>query len=262
MSTIDGHGGAQPDVHARASDRPRPFDGVPTRDYVTDVVALLLLVLSISLPFVVRDAEVLTAGGVAWVLLATLLSVVSLTLPYLARLGVLPASWTVHTTRRVRVLAGIPYALVFVVHAVLDVTTLTEYRGLGSAVALGLAGAALAATPRASELGPVEADGATTAAWWRVTVGTAYLIVGLAFIWLVLFVVGYLTTESYVRDAIGAKTFALTIIEVLLVTVVVALPVLRTVVSRSVAWRNVAITLGIVLVVTLFIGADLGGDKI
>ena len=48
----------------------------------------------------------------------SLLSVVSLALPYLARFGALPASWTVHTTRRARVLFNLPYILAVVAQVV------------------------------------------------------------------------------------------------------------------------------------------------
>lgn len=242
-------------------DRVKPFAGVPTSDYVTDVVALALLALSLAMPWTVHDGTLQSAADVAWVLPITLLSLLSLTLPYLARFGVLPASWTVHSTRRARLLANLPYALVVLVHLVLDATGFGGYQGLGSAAALGLAGAVLAATPRRSELGPVEADQEATATWWRLTVGLGVLVALVMLVWLVLFVVGYFTlSDGAARAFGGGKAFALVLVEVLVIGALVLVPIVRTLAGRSGAWRNVAVALGVVLAVVLFLGSDASSD--
>lgn len=56
------------------------FANVPASDYVTDGLAVILLLVSLSLPWAAKDATIGTAGDVAWVLPVTLLSVLALAL--------------------------------------------------------------------------------------------------------------------------------------------------------------------------------------
>ena len=90
-----------------------PFAGIPVSDYVRDGVAALLLLVSLALPW---DAANRASDKIE-VVLQTILSLLTLALPYLARTGVLPATWTVHTTRKVRLLANAPYVLLVGVDA-------------------------------------------------------------------------------------------------------------------------------------------------
>lgn len=160
---------AGPGTDAEGSGEVRPFANIAAADYVRDAIAALALLVSLALPWNLTDRS---ADRVE-VVLAVALSLASLTLPYLARFGVLPVSWTVHSTRRARLVAGLPLAVIGLVHLVLD---LRGGAGVGTGLGLALAGAALAATPRDSELGPVEEDGAVVRAWRLGLAGVGVLI--------------------------------------------------------------------------------------
>ena len=222
------------------------FAGVPTADYVRDVVGLLLLVASLQL---VWNGAGTSAASVAWVLAPTLLSVVSLALPYLARFGAFPTSWTVHSTRRARVLLNAPYVLAVTAQVVLDVVNRSRFEGVGAAAALGLAGALLAATPRASELGPEPHDAGPTGAWSRVTAVLAALAgVGLL-AWVVLYVV-----EMADRTSSGDRTGAiLALLAVTLVALALLAPVLAAAFGRSVAWSRALVAVAVAQVLVLFV---------
>lgn len=146
-----------------------PFANVAVADYVRDAIAAIALLVSLALPWNLADRS---ADRVE-VVLAVGLSLASLSLPYLARFSALPASWTVHSTRRARLLAGLPLAVIGVLHLVFDLRGGT---GVGTGLGLALAGAALAATPRDSEIGPVEQDGAVVRAWRLGLAGVGVLI--------------------------------------------------------------------------------------
>ena len=147
----------------------RPFANIAVADYVRDAVAALALLMSLALPWNLLDRS---ADRVD-VVLAVAVSLASLSLPYLARVAALPVTWTVHSTRRARLLAGLPLAVVALVHLVLDVR---GGAGVGTGLGLALAGAALAATPRDSELGPVEQDAAVVRGWRLGLAGVGGLI--------------------------------------------------------------------------------------
>ena len=122
-----------------------PFAGIPVSDYVRDGVAALLLLVSLALPWDVSSR----ASDKIEVVLLTILSLLTLALPYLARTGVLPTTWTVHTTRKVRLLANAPYVLLVLVYLVVDVVgggaLAAGWGGVGSAAARGRTGERLAA---------------------------------------------------------------------------------------------------------------------
>lgn len=158
-----------PGTAAEDSGEVRPFANIAAADYVRDAIAALALLVSLALPWNLADRS---ADRVE-VVLAVALSLASLTLPYLARFGVLPVTWTVHSTRRARLIAGLPLAVIGLVHLVLD---LRGGAGVGTGLGLALAGAALAATPRDSELGPVDQDGAVVRAWRFGLAGVGALI--------------------------------------------------------------------------------------
>ncbi|MBE1877791.1 hypothetical protein [Myceligenerans pegani] len=135
-----------------------PFATYRPGDYVRDVIAALVLLLALALPWTAADH----GADRVEVVLATAVSLASLALPYLARFGALPVSWTVQATRRWRVWANAPTVVVALVVIALD---LGSGSGVGTGVGLGLAGALLAATPRDSELGPAELDGRVHDRW-------------------------------------------------------------------------------------------------
>ncbi|WP_460886719.1 DUF7937 domain-containing protein [Promicromonospora xylanilytica] len=153
-----------------SSDAARPFANIAVADYVRDAIAALALLVSLALPWNLEDR----AADRVEVVLAVALSLASLSLPYFARFAVLPATWTVHTTRRTRLLAGLPLAVIGLLHLIFDVQ---GGAGVGTGLGLALAGAALAATPRDSELGPIEQDGRVVRGWRLGLAGVGVLIV-------------------------------------------------------------------------------------
>src|SRR5688500_10774582 len=110
----------------------RPFANIAVADYVRDAIAALALLVSLALPWNLADR----GADRVEVVLAVALSLASLTLPYFARLGVLPATWTVHSTRRARLLAGLPIAVIGMLRLVCGVRSRAGVRtGLGLALA-------------------------------------------------------------------------------------------------------------------------------
>lgn len=128
------------------------FHGVPARDYVTDVVAALLLLLSLGLTW---DASTQATAHIG-VVLITILSVLSLSVHYLYRVGVFPAGWSAGTVTLVRALVNVPYLVLVGIAVILDVVSVLSQSSsitpvVGTALIVGLAGATLAAMPRAAE---------------------------------------------------------------------------------------------------------------
>jgi len=220
------------------SSGPNPFAGIPVSDYVRDGVAALLLFVSLTMPW---DLGHKSSDKVE-VILVTVLSLLSLALPYLARTGVLPTTWTVHTTRLARLVANAPFVLVALVYIVLDLVNRAgdnDWGGIGTGLALGLAGALLAAQPRQAELGPVDQDQAVSRTWSLVLA----VITGLALLGaLVAFVLTFtldLTALAVLGLLVGtAMTVAL-----------VGWPVWGVLLRHDESWRLVLVGLGIALVV-------------
>jgi hypothetical protein len=214
-----------------------PFAGIPVSDYVRDGVAALLLFVSLTMPWDLGHR----ASDKVEVILVSVLSLLSLALPYLARTGVLPTTWTVHTTRRARLLANAPYGLLVGVYLVLDLVNGTAgngWGGLGTGLALGLAGAVLAAQPRQAELGPVDQDRAVTQTWVKVLTGLGALAVVGA-------VVAFVFSLTLGLGVVGI--FARLVVAVLAIGLV-GLPVWG-VLRRQESWRLVLVGLGIALAV-------------
>ncbi len=122
-----------------------PFAGVPVREVVRDVVAVMALLVALPMPWDVthRGTDRLE------VVLVTVLAVLTLAAPYALRGGLLPSSWERVTTPSARMLGCAPYAVVAVLYLVLDLVRSADDAGLvGGGVALGLAGAVLGVAPR------------------------------------------------------------------------------------------------------------------
>lgn len=217
----------------RASAGPRTGARVPASDVARDVVAAVLLVASLGLPWT------LTAAGTDRVeaVLTVLLALVTLTVPYLARGGVLPQGWTVQRTRTARLVGAIPLAVVVVVYLVLDVVTGTavQPRGAGTGLALALAGAVLVAVPRSTELGPEEVDPGPARWSDRALVVLAGVQVVGALAALVLF----LLSDRWS----GATGLVLAILSTVLVLVLAVVPVAGAA-RGDAAWRRVLLGLG------------------
>src|SRR5699024_8640307 len=113
------------------------FKGMTVRDIIRDVLAAALLLLSLPLIWHGDDS----AKERPEVLVITLLSVLSLGLPYLARIGAMGPKWTVHSTRGARMLLNAPYFLLVLAYVVVDVVKYKDALGIGVAAMFGLSGA-------------------------------------------------------------------------------------------------------------------------
>lgn len=225
------------------------FDDITDGDHVRDLLGLVAAVVALQLPWS------LSAGtaDVPWALAGVLLALVPLALPYLARLGALPAGWTVRTTRRARVLLVLPLVAAAVAQVVLDAVAVDGHRGVGAGVALGLAAAALAATPRTCELGPVPLDDAGRA-WTRVSTVVGVLAALAPLAWLVVLVVARLGVDERVRerDELTTPLVLLTVATVLVLAALVV-PAVLAGLTRRAAWRRAAVTVATTGAVALFV---------
>ena len=163
-----------------------PFAGVPVGDYVRDAAAAVLLAVSLALPWdFAHDAT-----GRVDVVLVTIVSLLSLTLPYLARVGAFGPGFTVAVAGTVRLVANLPYLAVVVVYLVVDgVQGGSGSGGIGAAAAVGLAGAVLAGQERQHELDDPgrAADPVGSASWVWVLGGLAAVLVLVKLVTLVIF---------------------------------------------------------------------------
>lgn len=167
----------QGQAYARNAPAARPvsaFSSVPVSDYIRDALAVFLLLISM---FMVWTFGTASSGSVAAtridVILITLVSMFSVTIPYLWRSGVFGPTWDYRRTQLARLVANAPYFVLAVVYLVLE---LIYRQGLGPAMAFGLAGAILAAQPRRAELGSAPADAAVDKRWANGLVGFAVLV--------------------------------------------------------------------------------------
>jgi len=239
--------GGQPVFQAPA--RPNPFVGVPVSDYLRDGGALLLLLVSLALPWFFHDYEVVRGAGRIEVVLLTLLSVLTISLTYLARGGLFPSGVTVNTVMLLRTLANAPYVLMVLVYLVLDIASGDDPTGLGTAAALGLAGALLAAQPRQSEVGPLAPGAPVGRLWYAIALGYGVLAVILTLVTLVSTLIASVEYASFAPAAVVTN-----LISILFTAAAVVLPLVG-ILRRNDVWRTVAFGLGAVMVgVVVFTG--------
>ncbi|MGR0159192.1 DUF7937 domain-containing protein [Paenarthrobacter nitroguajacolicus] len=150
------------------------FASVPVSDYIRDGLAIFLLLISM---FMIWTYGVTPTGSMAAtridVILITLVSIFSVTIPYLWRAGVFGQAWDYRRTQLARLGANVPYFVLVLVYLILE---LVNRQGLGPAMAFGLAGAVLAAQPRKAELGSSPSDAATDKRWQLAVLGFAGLV--------------------------------------------------------------------------------------
>ncbi|WP_157987945.1 DUF7937 domain-containing protein [Jiangella endophytica] len=219
-----------------------PFADIPVLDYVRDVVALVLLLVSFGMPWDLSD----TVTGKVYVILVTLLSVISLSLPYLKRGGVLPASWGTAELRLARLAANAPYVVVVLITLVLGYVGENRGDGVGVGMAFGLAGALLAAQGREAEQSP-SGDGQV---WRWATLGTGGLFA-------LLTVVSIITFLTDAAEGQEWEIVAYLIVSMLFFLALAVLPLLG-VLRGDAAWRDVLLLVG---VVSLFVGVwQLGAE--
>lgn len=140
------------------------FEDIRIGDYTRDGTAAVLLFVSFFLPWsaTVAITRVGSSALVVLLVLPTLLSLVSLSLPYVARLGMLGPNWNVGQIRVLRLVANGPLIATAVGLVVYDVirgmfrfsesSSIFTGNGVGAGAWFGLAGALLAAQPRAAEI--------------------------------------------------------------------------------------------------------------
>ncbi len=218
---------------------PNPLAGIPITDYVMDGVAALLLLISLGLPWNLENR----ATGRIEVILLLVLSLLSLSVHYLARFGVFPKTWPPRMIAMLRGALNLPFVVLVLVYVVLDVLAAFDigsgYGGLGGAAALGLAGALLAATPRQAQLSedpcPLQPK-----VWPNVFFGLAGLAIVLEVVALIALAVGGGFTSDF-------KTALYLVVSILVVAVLVGWAPFG-VFRRDHSWRLVTATLGITTV--------------
>ncbi|TDE01311.1 zinc ribbon domain-containing protein [Jiangella asiatica] len=227
-------GGPQPGTQSVAAEpaRANPFADIPVLDYVRDVVALILLLVSFGMPWDLSDS---TTDKI-YVVLVTLLSIVSLSLPYLKRGGVLPLSWGTAELRLARLAANAPYVVVVLITLVLGYVGENDGDGIGVGVAFGLAGALLAAQGRRAEQTP--ADGGDGVLWRWIALGIGAVFALVTVISLIIF----LTDDAEAFDWEQVTFFVVVMLGMLALA---ALP-LWGAVRGDAGWRDVLIVLGLV----------------
>lgn len=189
-----------------------PFTGIPISDFVRDGGAVLLLLLSLAMPWTYTSFDgyrPAVAAGHVEVVLITLLSIASVSLTYLARGRVLPPAMTVNTVWLIRELANVPYLLLVLIYIIIDMVT--GY-GLGTAAAFGLAGVVLAAQPREAETRAFVAGAPISVLWQRITLGFGGVAVLTTFIALVLNLVSFIGSGYSPASVIYALLLSLAMI--------------------------------------------------
>lgn len=218
--------------------RLNPFADITVLDYARDVIALVLLLVSFGMPWDLFD----DSTGKVHVILVTLLSVISLSLPYLKRGGVLPPAWGPAELRLARLVANAPYVVVVLITLVLGYVGEDMGDGVGVGITFGLAGALLAAQGRQSEQGPGSAgDGPL---WRWIATGTGALFALLTAISLITFLIGDTV------DLLNWEAVTYLVLSALFFLALAALPQWFGV-RGDAAWRDVLLLLG---VVALFVG--------
>ncbi|WP_314675717.1 RDD family protein [uncultured Rhodococcus sp.] len=246
---------------------PPPQSYSPTRsafvdirigDYTRDGTAAALLFVSLFLPWsaTVGIARVGSSALVLLLVLPTLLSLASLLLPYVARLGMLGPNWNVGQIRVLRLVANGPLIATVVGLVVYDVirgmfrfsesSSIFTGNGVGAGAWFGLAGALLAAQPRAAE---IRIDPRTAPRWLALVKPLVFVAWGSSVASALLALIYILVSVSRYRYYDGPQTFESLIVlfassAVPIVVVGVAAVGLA---RRFASWRLTIAALGIAL---------------
>ena len=155
-----------PQAGYQAAPRQNPFAGITVRDYLLDGVAVLLLLISLFLSW---SADVHKSTDHIAVIVITVLTLFTVSIHYLHRAGVLPASLAPGKVHLFRVLTLIPYLVLAGIFALLELIKIFKSMGsipagfpvqgvayffpaLGVAYFIGLAAVVLIAVPRSFEV--------------------------------------------------------------------------------------------------------------
>ncbi len=192
------------------------FEDIRIGDYTRDGTAAVLLFVSFFLPWsaTVAITRVGSSALVVLLVLPTLLSLVSLSLPYVARLGMLGPNWNVGQIRVLRLVANGPLIATVVGLVVYDVIrgmfrfseSLSVFtgNGVGAGAWFGLAGALLAAQPRAAE---IRIDARTAPRWLALVKPLVFVAWGSSVASALLALIYILVSASRYRYYDGPQTF-------------------------------------------------------
>ena len=239
--------------YAPAPTRPNPFAGIPASDWVRDGGALLLLLISLALPWMnspdtYNMSETIGATGRIEVILITLLSLFSLSLTYLLRAGAFGPGVGLAQIWLIRLLVNVPYALLALGFMLVDAFSKDQTTGLGYAAAFGLAGAFLAAQPRSAELVGIVGYHPIARIWHRIVIGYGAVV---ALTVLGALVVGLVSSTSAQVNAVVLLT---AVVAVLAGAAAVLLPIYG-IIRGSAIWLTVGRTLGGIAVAVITIDA-------
>jgi len=234
------------------------FQDIRIGDYTRDGTAAVLLFVSFFLPWsmTVGITRVGSSGLVALIVLPILLSLVSLSLPYVARLGMLGPNWNVGQIRVLRLVANAPLLSAVVGLVVYDVirgmfrfsesSSIFTGNGVGAGAWFGLAGALLAAQPRAAE---IRIDPRTAPRWLALVKPLVFVAWGSSVASALLALIYILVSASRYRYYDGPQTFESRI--VLFVSSAVPIVVVGVaavgLARRFASWRLTIAALGIAL---------------
>lgn len=247
---------------APAQPKPNPFAGTPVSDWVRDGAAVILLLVSLALPWsrvLTADSDtIITIAAVrVEVLLITLLSALTVSIGYLARIGAFGASFTAPKAALTRTLLNLPYVLLVVLYIVFDAVRLGDLGetfevgvGLGPAAVVGLAGAILAAVPRRYEILSPAFSATAAKHGYGFTVGYFAFAAVTTLLGIVLSIIGT------VQNLDGTETNGFLVTVGIVFKILIALsPLVLTlfVLRRSEAARLIALAYGIAMVSGTFI---------
>ena len=224
---------------------PSAFAGVPVGDHVRDGAAALLLILSLIMPWDWSHA----ATSRLEVVLITIVSLLSLSVGYLARANAFGPAFTVARAATVRRLANLPYLLLFVIYLLIDVVN-GGGGGIGAAAAFGLAGVVLAVQPHEAEIAARGDRGSSDRAWLAVPVVIAGLSALIVLISMVMFIVEFGTSFT------GAAMLLASMLSLLLAVVLIGVPTVG-MLARDPAWRLVLVTVA-ASAICMFLLAKMG----
>ena len=234
------------------------FQDIRIGDYTRDGTAAVLLFVSFFLPWsmTVGITRVGSSGLVARSVLPILLSLVSLSLPYVARLGMLGPNWNVGQIRVLRLVANAPLLSAVVGLVVYDVirgmfrfsesSSIFTGNGVGAGAWFGLAGALLAAQPRAAE---IRIDPRTAPRWLALVKPLVFVAWGSSVASALLALIYILVSASRYRYYDGPQTFeSLIVLFVSSAVPIVVVGVAAVGLARRFAsWRLTIAALGIAL---------------
>lgn len=234
------------------------FEDIRIGDYTRDGTAAVLLFVSFFLPWsaTVAITRVGSSALVVLLVLPTLLSLVSLSLPYVARLGMLGPNWNVGQIRVLRLVANGPLIATVVGLVVYDVirgmfrfsesSSVFTGNGVGAGAWFGLAGALLAAQPRAAE---IRIDPRTAPRWLALVKPLVFVAWGSSVASALLALIYILVSASRYRYYDGPQTFeSLIVLFVSSAVPIVVVGVAAVGLARRFAsWRLTIAALGIAL---------------